>query len=179
MRSLRDFESRSDLLLDLTRHMPVKQIQINDKPYLDRYYVSGDRDRDIWLHHFRSADGDRHLHNHPFEMESFVLAGGYEVEVMEFDEKIIKTKTEVHGSNFEKIINLHDFYGAYSSSSHSIITPFTWHRISSVLPDTWTICEVKAGRIPMWFFRDDEGEVVPMKSSSRDWHKRFKPRGVQ
>jgi len=59
------------------------------------------------------------------------------------------------------------------------ITPTTWHRIASVEPGTWTLILVDAGRVPMWFFEGDNGEIEPMLASDRDWWRKYGTRKQQ
>lgn len=61
-------------LLDITESMPCKQIDVNG-PYLQRYWAGKSDRGDYWLHRYLSADGDRHLHNHPWTGRSIVLSG--------------------------------------------------------------------------------------------------------
>jgi len=96
----------NELLMRLTAAMPMKQINLDkflneshqlgstkvtetvcvQTPYLQRYFAGTFRDgSDLWLHRFLSADGDRHLHSHPFEFESIILHGGYTEEFIELD----------------------------------------------------------------------------------------------
>jgi len=96
----------SAMMLELTKNMPMKQIDIDGVPqlyrgnvpdnavdiakigplpmyafkipYLQRYYAGTFRDgKDLWLHRFLRNDGDRHLHCHPYNFTTVMLCGGY------------------------------------------------------------------------------------------------------
>lgn len=160
-------------MMDLTADMPMKLIQIDGKPYLERYFAGRYIGFDIWLHRFLSADGDRHLHNHPFRSESAVLCGLYREdggsgEVWREGGKL--------GQWGEKIIQGNNI--AWLKADTSIIDAHHWHRIVEVDPNTWTALRVyHKGRIPYWFFIDDEGNNQPMPSSGNDWWHGLPTRG--
>ena len=49
-----------------------------DAPYLRRWYLlPPNRHLNIYLHHFRSSDDDRALHDHPWAFASILIAGAY------------------------------------------------------------------------------------------------------
>lgn len=166
----------NEFMLELTASMPMKQIDVGGKPYLQRYYAGtlGDGS-DLWLHRFLSADGEEHLHSHPWEGLSIVLAGGYEEEIKNNATQILKTRrreppfrlrpvfTDLMGEA-KDVIFLSDLAG-YGE----MITPFTWHRIVHVEPDTWTLMVVRSERLPLWFFDEGDGDIEPRASSPRDW----------
>lgn len=155
----------NDELLALTASMPMKQIDVNGKPYLQRYYAGttakGD---DLWIHRFLSSDGDRHLHSHPFNARSVVLCGGY---LEETPRGVFHRNPD--GLTPSEAIKFADHIGRP-------ITVFDWHRIASVAPQTWTLFIVEPPRLPMWFFRDGEGNLEAVKASPRDWFLQYGPR---
>lgn len=156
-------------LMEISGPMPMKQINVNGKPYLQRYYAGTLQDgRDVWLHRFLSADGDRHLHNHPFEAESIVLSGGYAEEMK---------GTMLPRTGCVLVTSLRELMAVASAYTGLSITPFRWHRIASVEPDTWTLMVVKPDRLPYWYFRDDEGDLESVPASPREWWRGFYPRG--
>ena len=144
-------------LMDLTATMPMKQIDIGGKPYLQRYFVQTLADgRDLWLHRFLSADGEQHLHSHPFNSESVILCGGYVEETGD-------ARVERYGdADLQDVID--------GTVTGRVITVFDWHRIVRVEPDTWTAFIVSPERLPFWYFLDD-GRLTPVPSSPRDWWK--------
>lgn len=139
------------LLMRLTRKRPMKTIEING-PYLERYYMGTVFGRQLWLHRFLSSDGERHLHNHPWNATSIVLAGGY----------------------LEELVGDCRYRLRWSAGK---ITMERLHRISSVDPGTWTLMIVEPGRIPWWDFVDHDGKRVAMRTSPEDWWKRCGVRG--
>lgn len=153
-------------LLRLTAKMPMKQIDINDKPYLQRYYAGETAcgTHDIWIHRFLSEDGDRHVHNHPFVACSIVLSGGY-------DEQIHGKQHRTREASLvaESVVAALDFLTPTMFIGHqAMIDPFHWHRIENVLPETWTLMIVNKKRLPFWYFMDG-GKYTQMKSSPVDW----------
>lgn len=202
----------NDLLLRLTAAMPMKQINIPtngtaldcpvnaincqydgddlyhwSQPYIQRYYAGTFRDGpDLWLHRFLSADGDRHLHSHPFEFESIILNGGYTEEFIDLDgskktrysepSRLSQLPTCIEEallqvSNMNSRTFFHIAYGCQNQ-----LDAYDWHRIASVLPETWTAVIVKPKRLPKWFFKDDNGQLSDMTASPRDWWKDYKVR---
>lgn len=135
------------LLMRLTRRRPMKTIEVMGMPYLERYYMGGCFGYQVWLHRFLSADGERHLHTHPWTATSIVLSGWYWEECP-------------RGS-----------YERREPWSRLRIAPSRLHRIQSVRRNTWTLMIVSPGRLPFWEFVDDEGNTVLMKTSPEDWWK--------
>jgi hypothetical protein len=178
-----------DILMYMTQNMPMKQIDVNGQGYLQRYFAGTLDDSDIWLHRFLSCDGDRHLHNHPWRGISLVLHGGYTEEFRAGDEHQISERTrnatDMPFWVIQSLINLDlhclNHYKRRIPGNIGAgveITPFTWHRIASVQPDTWTLMIVAKSRLPFWYFKDDAGELEVMKASPRDWHKDCKTRAL-
>lgn len=195
----------NDLLLKLTAEMPMKQINLETnsqldsysffdvdeqrflKPYLQRYYAGSFSDEvDLWIHRFLSNDGDRHLHNHPFEFNSVILNGGYKEEFLcDNGLKVLRKWSAMGHIN----VYLEDFLRAlkydttpvsfsFLSAAHrfSTVGVFDWHRIAEVQPETWSAVLVKNQRLPKWYFKSDDGDLVDMIASPRDWHKTYKVR---
>jgi len=194
----------NNLLLRLTAAMPMKQINLDkfinvaisdniteticiQSPYIQRYYAGTFRDgSDLWLHRFLSAEGDRHLHSHPFEFESIILHGGYTEEFIDIDgSKKTRESLPSPDSKLPELIDEVFIYGLgmYSATFLSMarganqsLDVYDWHRIASVLPETWTAVIVNPKRLPKWFFKDDDGELSDKLSSPRDWWKDYKVR---
>lgn len=83
----------------LTQFLPKREIRVDGKPYLERYYLAGPispstarlwpvddqpRPRLAWLlhrtwylHKFHAPDADRDLHDHPWDARGRILAGAY------------------------------------------------------------------------------------------------------
>lgn len=74
------------LLFRLTANRPCRLIKLNDRPYLERYFVGQLLGVTFYLHRFVSDDSERHLHNHPWTRSlSLILCGSYvEEHVVDF-----------------------------------------------------------------------------------------------
>lgn len=162
-------------MMKLTEHMPMKQIDVLGAPYLQRYYAGQTAGgASIWLHRFIAGDGDRHLHNHPWQGRSWVLCGRYIEDYRDQYSNGVRVR-EACGIEAEDLANYlisgSGWIITRTKIDHVLISPFTWHRITETLPDTWTLVVVEPGRLPMWFFRNDDGDLEPMVASEEDWWK--------
>jgi hypothetical protein len=176
----------NEFMLELTANMPCKQINVNDSPYLQRFYagkfVNQIGECDLWFHRFLSADGDEHLHWNPMNMRSVVLCGSYHEEYM--DDGAKKERTIFPGDasrNF--LIN----FCAKAKAGHPMrkipcgyrdIGMHDIHRIAQVEPETWSMLLVEPERVPVWGFIDDNGAIETRPTSGRDWWKNYNPRGM-
>jgi hypothetical protein len=172
-------------LLEITKSMPMRQIDVKGKPYLQRYFAGTTTDDyDIFIHRFLSADGDEHLHSHPRESYSFVMIG-------EYSENINGVNRVRPGRGWLTKTQLLDMLSNQPSGAHDLLfrlrgsgfvycaeplTPFDYHRIVSVEPETWSLFVVGPQILPYWYFKEPNGDIVPVKSSPRDWWKSCKPR---
>lgn len=116
------------------------------------------------------------MHNHPFRMRCAVLRGGYDEELMGVGvvprrpyfgaervfKNVVRTMLDVG-----KPSALLDIY--VDALQPRTVDPFTWHRIASAEPGTWTLCAVDAPRLPHWYFLDDSGELEQVAASPREW----------
>ena len=158
--------------------------------YLQRYYAGTFRDgSDLWLHRFLSGDGDRYVHSHPFEFDTVMLCGGYTEEFITKDGgkdhrvSLPNPKSQLPELLEEFLIKLSGNFPPSSyvflSLSHGAnqsLDVYDWHRIASVQPETWTAVIVKPKRLPKWFFKDDDGDLIDMKASEREWWENYKVR---
>lgn len=156
----------------------VKHIEIGGEPYADRHYMTTlDDGVDVWLIHYHSADGDKYLHCHPFEARLVIVRGGMihaiedpvTGEIYHEDRKpppllSFSTIRRILDTRGDGIVQMMDALGYVAR-----IKCTTWHRIAEIEPDTWSLMLVDPGRVPMWFFKDDEGCVIPQKASAREW----------
>lgn len=183
-------------LMMLTAKMPMKTIEINGKPYLERYYAGTFQDnKDLWLHRFLTGDSERHLHSHPFEFAGVMLQGKYvEDRICRITkDKLTTTHTPAAGqkqlvarlSEVIEFINspvraMRPFSAALlnATNQHNIVEVFDWHRIVSAEPDTWTALVVSHDRLPYWYFIDDSGRIDCVEASTRDWWKSHGVRNV-
>jgi hypothetical protein len=161
-------------LHQITADMPCKTIQVHGMDYLRRYYAGTFKDgSDLWLHEFLSCDGDPHQHSHPFNARSVILHGWYDEETPEGTFR--RTPTAAARVIYDALR-----VGVPSVSAGPLgrpVTVFDWHRIAVVAPDTWTAFIVEPRRLPIWFFRDEGGNLEPARASSRDWWREYGPRG--
>jgi hypothetical protein len=159
-----------ELMMDITDHMPMKQIDVNGQPYLQRYYVGRTYDgSDLWLHRFITADGDRHLHSHPFTAFSTVLVGEY-YEIFREHDRADHQRRHIRAQVYGQTVLQMALVGQPPPRGRPI-TPFNWHRIAGVQPNTWTLFEVLPGRLPFWYFDNGGGDIEAVKSSPPDWWK--------
>ena len=91
------------------------------------------------LHRIWRADADPHCHNHPWATAQFlILSGGYVEHRLAGDETLMRTLRPGDVNNLDAD---------------------TFHRVDSVLPDTWTLGLV-GERVQDWGFMVD-GVLVP------------------
>lgn len=139
-------------LMHFTRNKPMRLIEINGDPYLERYHIASMFGFKIWLHRFIRNDSERHLHNHPWHALSVILTGGYR-EIVALD-----------GYRNMDIID-------HNAPSINVIKASKTHRILQVEPNTWTLI-LRAPRLTdFWFFVDEDNKFTPVKSADDDWHK--------
>lgn len=141
-----------EILMRATESMPMKQIDINGEPYLQRYFISRyDDGVQYWLHRFLRNDAERHMHTHPWSAYSKIITGTY-------------TERTAAGDRI------------YSAGEVNYITPDKAHRIVQVKPNTWTLMTVQPGRKPDWKFIGEDGEQI-VSASPVEWWKGCKCRG--
>lgn len=146
-------------LMRITEDMPCKKIIVNGELYLERYFVSEDKNGvQKWLHRFLRPDAERHLHSHPWTATSTILVGWY---VEEF-----------HDKDQQPVIQR----AMYSEGMVNFIYPQKLHRISSVYPSTWTEMIVQPGRRLTWEFVDESGNQTEVETSHLHWWKECKKR---
>lgn len=164
-------------LLSFTADAPMKQINIDGKPYLQRYYMGTTADGwDMWVHRFLSCDPDRHLHNHPFEFKTVCLHGGYteEIKTIKGVERLgcFAARNGVKRLEFNVLSDFVSNYGRFRGIG-------SWHRIAKILPNTWTVLLVnRNNRVPYWYF-DNDGAYEIREGSGFDWFVGKKTRAEQ
>lgn len=140
------------LLMLITHHMPLRVIPINNRPYLERYYVGQLFGATFYLHRFLTPDAERHLHNHPWGWgRSLVVRGSYNEEVVR-DLSADGPLTSTRRIRWWNVVNGNHF-----------------HRIADAKPDTWTLF-FHGPRVPGkgWGFLEGR-EFVPFSSASEGW----------
>lgn len=155
------------LLFKLSAGLRCRLITINDKPYLERYYMGELFGVTFYLHRFVSADRERHLHNHPWGWaRALVLSGGYDEESVH--DLTIATPTgcliQTRRVNWWNRVNGNHF-----------------HRIANAAPGTWTlffhgprvqIGEGMATYAKGWGFLERDTDTVrfrPFLSANSNW----------
>lgn len=164
---------RHRLLMRVTAHLPCRVIDVNDEPYLERYWLGRAFGITAYLHRFRSSDGDRNVHDHPWTWALGVpLTGGY-------DEERLDRWDPVEGVVMRQ--------RKLRPGAINVIRGADFHRIAFVLPGTWTLF-VHARRTKGWgFLKAPRALWRPLpgvgtgswqviyeqpfdQSVSRDWH---------
>lgn len=120
----------------------ARLIEIDGRPYLVRYLVARVAGCELYLHEFLTADGERHVHDHPWAWSaSLLLAGGY----------------------VEEVLTAIDGYAGPLTCTRIQRAPGVnlvgrgFHRIAQITPGTWTIFAVGPRR-KMWGFLEYDAE---------------------
>lgn len=115
------------LLYRLTAGLPCRRIEVNSRPYLERYYVGELLGVTFYLHRFVSNDSERHVHNHPWRRGcSFILSGAYTEEIAVDVCPIAGTD-----SGCLTMFKRRRWFNWVGGS--------TFHRIHNAAPGTWTL----------------------------------------
>ena len=117
---------RNKLLFWLSGFLPVRFIDVDGRPYLERYYVGQLFGVTFYLHRFVRSDSERNLHNHPWGWgHSLVLRGGYDEEVL--------TDLVPHVNEAGGLVEIRTvrFWNRINGNY--------FHRIVGVAPGTWTL----------------------------------------
>lgn len=157
-----DDDDLAEYLNDVSKELRVRKIPREDgKPYMTRYDIHGwmpeDGDKkyplSIYLHRFHAPDYDPAPHNHPWEWaRSFILTGGY-IEHRFDPESRESVVSEVRSGSLNRI------------------EANTFHTITSLLRETWTL--FSAGpKTGSWGFQVPGRGYVP-------WRDRLRERGLK
>lgn len=145
-------------LYAFTAEMPCKTIEVNGTPYLRRYFVCEHADgSQEWLHQFLTADGERHIHSHPWAAVSTILCGGY---TEEYEYTLRPGKKQI----------------TLRTGDKNVITADRLHRIIEVHGHCWTHMLVAAERSETWHFINEAGEREIMLTSPKHWWRHEKTR---
>lgn len=151
--------SIATFLFRITAKRPMRLIEVNGEPYLERYYIGALFGRQVWLHHFVRNDAERHVHDHPWSALSVVLAGGYD--------------EETPGKDWRS----YPVTYRHRAPALNWISASKRHRIVAVLPGTWSLMIVGPRTGRGWFFYGADGSTTRGPSGGDDWHKTAKTRG--
>jgi len=148
------------LLYKLAGRLPCRLIDINGKPYLERYHLAKLAGCHIMLHRFVSGDSERHVHDHPWRWAlSLILTGSYLEEIAGAFEP---------GGWLSRVRRVRFI---------NLSRPLTFHRIVEPVPETWTLF-ITGPRFKGWGFLDvakgcDQPIVVYGQphdvETTRDW----------
>lgn len=112
-------------LFSIAGHLPVRCIDIDGRPYLERYYVGSFGGITAYLHRFISSDDERNVHDHPWDWSAaLILTGGY------LEERVRALCTSYGWlSDFRRIFPFRV----------NVIRGGDFHRITAPRPETWTL----------------------------------------
>jgi len=117
--------------------LPCRLIDNGGQPYLERYFLFSCCGLTAYLHRFVGQDGDRDLHDHPWNYSlAIVLVGRY------FEERL-------HG--FDPAFGL--VIGERLIRRFNLITGRDFHRISRTQKETWTLF-MHGRRVKGWGFME-------------------------
>lgn len=145
--------------------LPKREIRFSGgELYLVRYALHGwmpdnkvVTPANVYLHHILLPDEDGAPHSHPWEwFRTTVLHGGYLQELVPSDPEIRKMVNHTSDT-----VTVGDTREMRSDN---------YHRISTVLPDTWTLV-ITGPKVASWGFMVDGAEVP--------WRDRLLSRGIQ
>jgi len=167
------------LLKFIARRRPVKQIFLDNKPYLERFYLFHLFGHTYYLHRMLAPDGDRDLHNHPWQHAySIILHGSYIERRLEFGFQ--KRKIEYISPEVINIIRGYYFYCNVSKINK--LGEYSWHTIMEIYePETWTLFW-HSKWFRSWGFLRSNGfesarEKIDGSYSSEWWKKEDCPKG--
>ena len=157
----------SKLLYNYAGNLRCKLIKVNGQPYLERYLLGKIKGYTFYLHRFVSADGDRSLHNHPWDFSfSFVLSGWY------IEDLLVDVNPNIPITGCDTKERRVKFFNWIRGSK--------FHQIRFVAPGTWTLfCHSKRVKKKGWgWFRKQDNFTVYEphtldESKSRSWEEEF------
>lgn len=150
------------LLFRYSGRLPCRLIQIEDRPYLERYYIGKYFGWTFYLHRFVSGDAERNVHDHPWRLSlSFILRGQYEEE---------RLRWLCPDSGWVSYTRQCCWY------KPNLIRGDTFHRITAPKPETWTLF-IHGKRVKGWGFlsrpSDGNGTLYQQPYDmevTRNWH---------
>ena len=118
--------------------------QADGELYLKRWHLFRCKRFRVFLHRIYKPDADRHLHNHPWpNAVGIVLRGGY---------------AETRSSCNPLLAYYYGSWGDCNDGRVNVLYPWTYHRITRVLPNTWTLF-IAGRRSREWGFLTPDGHV--------------------
>lgn len=145
--------------------MPIKKISSAAGPYLERYFLLEDDGCFAYLHRFVNKDArDEGLHDHPWEIAySQVLHGAYTQQA--------NAEPVVEGNSLALTEQL------IASGHHNLIAGDSFHKITQVENETWTLFVHTDWCRPWGFLHGDVSsgkfrhEIHPSDPNHRWWLK--------
>ncbi len=114
------------VLFNYSAKLPCRLIYVEDRPYLERYYLGTFFNHVVYLHRFVSSDRERHIHNHPWQRGyTLVMLGRYR------EESLIDLCPTAGESGCMTQIATRRWFGRVNGN--------TFHRIHDAVPGTWTL----------------------------------------
>lgn len=113
-------------LFTLTAQRPCRLIYVEDRPYLERYYMGKFFNHIVYLHRFVSSDRERHIHNHPWKKGyTWIVLGRYR------EESLVDLCPQAGESGCLTKMATRRWFGRVDGN--------TFHRIHDAVPGTWTL----------------------------------------
>lgn len=134
------------LLYKISGGLPCRLITRDGTPYLERYFLCRIFGLTAYLHRFVGSDGDKEVHNHPWNSMALCLAGGYE------EERLTGLCIHQHWQHRLRRI----FPGKLNR-----IRANDFHRIAKTKPETWTLFVHGRCRLGWGFLRPQMTNVGP------------------
>jgi hypothetical protein len=98
---------RLKLLHKLTDRLRVKDIRVQGRPYLERYYLGTLFGVEFFIHRFRSSDPENEVHDHPWGWAmSVILLGYYHEETLKkeaYEKKAAGRISLIRGTKFHRV----------------------------------------------------------------------------
>jgi hypothetical protein len=95
------------LLNKLTSRLKVRDIRVNGRPYLERYFLCNLFGIQFYIHRFRASDPEVEVHDHPWDWAcSLILLGWYEEETLKseaYEKKSAGRLSIIRGNMFHRV----------------------------------------------------------------------------
>lgn len=154
------------ILFFITGFLRVRFIKPLGRPYIERYKILATKKRHIYMHRYLDPDGDRNLHDHPWQRSfGVVLCGAYYEERMRY--------LDAGEGPVITVRKIRPWIPNY-------IGVGCFHKIAAIEPGTWTLFS-SGLRVKRWGYFQQEGDRTiyypnPDSDTHRDWTKNA-PRG--
>lgn len=136
------------ILHRLTSRLPLRVIKENDRPYLERYYVTTVAGVRLYAHRFVGSDPDRGLHDHPWSWAGSLVVSGRYIEQLETGERSVRWFNWLSGQTYHRVV----------------LPPGT--------AEVWTLFFHRARNTKRWGFKNGpqgESHVDASGRNAREW----------